>query len=71
LILGENGGWLEVVDINTSNITSSHKFTEGGCAINDILAIDDTHYLLAAHKGLLKTNKDDVINHYHKGKWVR
>jgi hypothetical protein len=27
--------------------------------------------LLAALKGLLKTNKDQLINHYHKGKWVR
>ena len=71
MILGEIGGWLEVVDINTSNITSSHKFTEGGCGINDIIAIDDTHYLLAAHKGYLKTTKDQVIYHYHKGKPVR
>jgi hypothetical protein len=27
--------------------------------------------LLAAYKGLLKTTKDQLINHYHKGKWVR
>jgi hypothetical protein len=70
LILGENGGWLEVVDINTSNISSTHKFTEGGYSIDDLIAIDDAHYLLAAHKGLLKTTKDQVINHYHKGKYV-
>jgi hypothetical protein len=27
--------------------------------------------LVAAYKGLLKTTKDQLINHYHKGKWVR
>ena len=70
MILGEIGGWLEVVDINTSNITSTHEFTEGGYSIRDIIAIDDTHYLLAAHKGLFKTTKDQVIYHYHKGKPV-
>jgi hypothetical protein len=27
--------------------------------------------LLAALEGVLKTTKDQLINHYHKGKWVR
>ena len=66
MILGENNGWLEVVDINTCNITSSHYFKEGS-DIYDIIAIDDTQYLLAAYKGLLKTTKDQLINHYYKG----
>ena len=48
MLLGESNGWLEVVDINTSAITSAHKFTEAGYGIYDIIAIDDTNYLLAA-----------------------
>jgi hypothetical protein len=70
LLLGENWGWLEVFDINNSNITSSHKFKEGGMYICDILAIDDTHYLLAAQRGLLKTSKDQLIKHYFNGECV-
>ena len=58
MVLGENDGWLEVFDINTSAITSAHKFTEAGYGIYDIIAIDDTHYLLATLEGLLKTTKD-------------
>ena len=33
-----------------------------------MIAIDDTHYLLAAFGGLLKTTMDQLINHYHKKK---
>jgi hypothetical protein len=33
-------------------------FEESGYAIFDILALDDSHYLLAAQAGLLKTTKD-------------
>jgi hypothetical protein len=58
-----------VFDINNSNITSSHQFEEGS-RINDILAIDDTHYLLADWRGLLKTSKDQLIKHYFNGEWV-
>jgi hypothetical protein len=56
--------------MKTSKITHTHKFTEAGYDIYDIIAIDDSHYLLAAIEGLLKTTKDQLINHYHKGKWV-
>ena len=56
--------------MKTSTVTHTHKFTEGD-DIRDIIAIDETHYLLAAYKGLLKTTKDQLINHYHKGKSVR
>ena len=72
LILGgqyQYRGCLEVFDIETFSITHTHQFTEGG-SINDIIAIDDTNYLLAAYNGLLKTTKDQLINHYHKGKNV-
>ena len=44
-------------DIKNKNITSYQEFQEGG-SIFDIETIDDTHYLLAALKGLLKTTKD-------------
>ena len=57
MLLGETKGYLEVFDIETSSITHTNKFTEGGC-IRDIIAIDDNHYLLAALKGLLRTTKD-------------
>jgi hypothetical protein len=56
--------------MKTSTVTHTHKFTEGD-DIRDIIAIDETHYLLAAYKGLLKTTKDQLINHYHKGKEVK
>ena len=36
--------------------------------INDILAINDTHYLQADEMGLLKTTKDKLIMRYHVGK---
>jgi hypothetical protein len=43
--------------MKNSNITRTHEFQEG-FNISDIVAIDDTHYLLAAFGGLLKTTKD-------------
>jgi hypothetical protein len=39
-----------------SYITRTKKFEDGG-DIYDIVAIDDTNFLLAAYKGLLKTTK--------------
>jgi hypothetical protein len=35
-----------------------------------MIAIDDTNYLLAAEKGLLKTTKDQLVKHYYNGKAV-
>ena len=54
-------------DIKNSNITSTHIFKEASnCAINDIVAIDDTHYLLATDwGGLLKTTKDKLLKNYY------
>jgi hypothetical protein len=57
--------------MNTFTITSSHQFKEAGLDISDIIAIDDTHYLLACFKGLLKTTKDQLIEHYYNGKMVK
>jgi hypothetical protein len=68
ILLGESIGYLEVFDIETSSITHTHEFTEAG-SINDIIPIDATHYLLAANEGLLKTTKEQLINHYQKG-WL-
>ena len=53
-----------MIDIDNSNISSSHEFEEGD-SIYDIIAIDDTHYLLADMRGLLKTTKDQLIKHYY------
>lgn len=50
LLLGEETGWLEVLDITTSNITSSHNFEEGFSIIDIIATDDDAHYLLACFK---------------------
>ena len=69
MLLGEGFGWLEVVDINTTTIKSAHKFTEGG-SIYDMIAIDDSNYLLATYEGLLKTSKNQQIKHYYQGKEV-
>ena len=55
--------------MKNSNITSTHKFTESG-SIYDIIAIDDSQYLLAAWRGVLRTTKDRVIKHYYHGKNV-
>ena len=48
----------------------THLFQDVG-TIRYIVAIDDTHYLLAAWKGLLKTTKDQLIKHSYKEKKVR
>ena len=58
-----------MLDLNNNTITSTHEFSEGS-DIFDIVAIDDTHFLLAACKGVLKTTKDQLLKHYHKGKLV-
>jgi hypothetical protein len=63
LILG-GFQYLQILKIETSKITSTHSFKEGSY-INDMIAIDETHYLLACRNGLLKTTKDQLINHYH------
>jgi hypothetical protein len=60
---------LEVFDIETSSITHTNRFPEGE-VIFDILAINDTHYLLATEYGLLKTSKDQLINQYYEGESV-
>jgi hypothetical protein len=69
LLLGEYKGWLQVVDLKIFDFTSSRLFEEGD-DIYDIAAIDDTQFLLATFKGLLKTTKDQLINHYYSGEMV-
>ena len=65
MLLGELEGWLEVIDINNLSNKSSHEFKDAD-KINDIIAIDETHFLLAAFKGLFKTTKDQMTKHYFK-----
>jgi hypothetical protein len=61
LLLGEccYQGYLEVFDIETSSITSTHKLYYE--TIRDIIAIDNTQYFIAARGELLKTTKDQLI----------
>ena len=51
-------------------VTSTRIFKEAG-SILDIKAIDGAQYFLGANEGLFKTSKDQLINHYHRGKSVR
>ena len=55
LLLGQDGGWLEVFDISSATITHAWKIREG-TTIWDIAAIDETRLFLAANEGLLKIN---------------
>ena len=67
LLLGELAGYLEVLDIKTSTITSTYKFTScEDTHIRDIVAIDDSRFLLASQTGILKTTKDQEIKLYKK-----
>ena len=70
MLLGEWEGYLQVVNLTNLPITSTHKFNEGG-DINDMLAIDDTNFLLATAQGLLRTTRDQVVKHYYKAKTAR
>jgi hypothetical protein len=57
LVLGEFDGWLEVFVISSATITHSRLIKEHA-HINDIVAIGDSHFLLASEEGLLKSTKD-------------
>ena len=57
LLLGQDGGWLEVFEISSATITHSLKIREISSRILDILAIDETHLLVAYSEGILKINK--------------
>jgi hypothetical protein len=70
LVLGEWEGYLQVVSLGNHLITSTHKFNEGG-DINDMIAIDDAHFLLATAQGLLRATRDQVVKQYYKGKTAR
>jgi hypothetical protein len=63
LLLAESWGYLEILDLKTSNLTSTHEFKEGG-SIHDVLPLDGSHYLLATFRGLLKTTTDQLVSHY-------
>ena len=75
LLLGERQGYLQAVHISKALvgnplISSTHKFIEAG-DIHDVLAINDTHFLLAAALGLLRTTKDQIVKHSFKGQTAR
>ena len=56
--------------MKTSTIAHTFKFTEADSRINDIIGIDETHYLLATYEGLLKTSKEQLINCFSRYKMV-
>jgi hypothetical protein len=66
LLLGQDDGHLEVLDIKTSKITGTHSFAPTG-SISDMIAIDDTYYMLAVRRGLLKVAYEQVINYCLQG----
>ena len=59
-----------MVSIKNYEITHTVRFKEGGEAINDILPIDNTHYMIAGFKGLLKATKDKLVKVYYKDQYV-
>lgn len=66
LLMGEEDGYLQILDMSSCKITHTHRFDLGIYAFYDIAAIDDTQYLLASDNGLLKTTKDHLLKHNFK-----
>jgi hypothetical protein len=56
-MLGEYGGWLEVLDIKNAIITHAKRII-GYVSIIDIHAINETHFLLGSTDGLFKVTKE-------------
>ena len=52
-------------DIASATITDELMIKEDE-EINDIVAIDDTHFLLATYEGLFKTTNKKMLAHYYK-----
>ena len=61
LLMGEEDGYLEILDMTNCNIIHTHRVDSGIYAFYDMLAIDDTQYLLASDSGLLKTTKEKPL----------
>ena len=59
-----------MLNLSTNKITSTHEFSEGS-VIYDICAVDDTNFLLAAHKGLLKIKNYKLLKYCSRGWLVR
>jgi hypothetical protein len=55
LLLNELDKWLEIFNITSATITHTWNIKEANL-IYDILAIDETHILIAVSSGLLKAN---------------
>jgi hypothetical protein len=64
LVLGEGDGWLEVFAISSATIMHSTLIKEHA-HINDIVAIGDSHFLLASKTGLLKSTNDQMTAQYY------
>ncbi len=45
IVLGERGGYLEVIDTKSNTIIHTHYFKETG-SIHDLLKLDDNKYLI-------------------------
>ena len=69
LLLCEDKVHLEVLDIATSTITNSVQLGEG-IFTSDIAAIDETHFLFATSRGLLKASKNHLIKRYSSRDYV-
>jgi len=55
LLLGGLYGWLEVFDMSSATITHTKFLSDTIC---DIVAINETHFLLASSIGILRTTKE-------------
>ncbi len=70
MILGEDDGYLQVVDIENWSISHTHYFKETGDIV-DIISIADNNFMIAAFRGIFKTTRDQVIKHCIKGQGFR
>lgn len=65
LILSEQKGYLEFLDIATSKITHSHRFADLPYICDIVATADDTQYLMRACQGILKVTRNQVIKEYY------
>lgn len=66
--MGGYKGHLQLLDMSSCNITHEKMYDID--IFYDMLAIDDSQFLLATENGMLKTTKDMLLKHYHKGSGV-
>ena len=66
LVLGLDDGVLSLLDIESCEITHSHKFKKTG-SISDIIVLDASHFLLTSHRGVFKVTQSELIKQSFKG----